>query len=131
MSMLSLDDAVPCDGDVDPWVESGDEEDFCIGPQDVGPHVSWRLVSAAASFRCLVQRRLIFLNVVEGDWPWTGPWHNDGWVEEFCKYSYLGHRYSINPFDYNVLDRSRMGYEFPFDKERYLHGFPVMLDVGD
>ena len=44
MSVLSLDDAVPGDSDVDPWVESGDEEDFCIGPQDVGPHVNWRLV---------------------------------------------------------------------------------------
>ena len=31
--------------DVDAWVELGDEEDFSIGgPQDVGPHVNWRLV---------------------------------------------------------------------------------------
>jgi len=99
MSVLSLDDAVPGDGDVDPWVESGDEEDFCIGPQDVGPHVNWRLVSAADSFRRLAQRRvgvlgavrnLIFLKVVEGDWPRTGPWHEDGWVEECCEYSYSG-----------------------------------------
>ena len=98
MSVLSLDDAVPGDSDVDPWVESGDEDDFCFGPQDVGPHVNWRLVSAADSFRRLAQRRvgvlgavrnLIFLNV-EGDWPRTGPWHVDGWVEECCEYSYSG-----------------------------------------
>jgi hypothetical protein len=70
---------------------------FCVGPQDVGPHVNWRLVSAAASFRRLEQRRigvlgavrnLIFLHAVEGDWPRTGPWHKNGWVEEFCEYSY-------------------------------------------
>ena len=37
--------AVPGGGnDVDPWVELGDEEDFSLGPQDVGPHVNWRLV---------------------------------------------------------------------------------------
>jgi len=120
MSVLSLDDAVPGDGDVDPWVESGDEEDFCIGPQDVGPHVSWRLVSAAASFRCLVQRRLIFLNVVEGDWPWTGPWHVDGWVEECCEeYSNSGHQYSINPFDDNVLGCSGKGCESPLVEDHY------------
>ena len=100
MSVLRLDGAVPGDGNVDPWVESGDEEDFCVGFQDVGPHLNWSLVSTAHSLRRLAQRRigivgavrnLILLHVVEGDWPQTGPWHKDGWVEKFCEYSYSGH----------------------------------------
>ncbi len=43
---------------------------------------------------------------VEGDWPRTGPWHYNGWIEEFVMYSYCGHYNSVDPFGDRELNNS-------------------------
>jgi len=46
---------------------------------------SWFITSPSRrpwwSFMSMVINAICFLHAVEGDWPLTGPWHKDGWVE--------------------------------------------------
>ncbi len=35
----------------------------------------------------------------EGDFPRTGPWHHDSWVDDYSRYYYFGHLVYMDPFD--------------------------------
>jgi hypothetical protein len=81
-------------------------------------------------------RNSFYVPAVEGNWPRTGPWHVDGWTEEFGRYCYGGHLVSIDPFGDWDLDDSGVGCEPgepPVDGRDIRAGgfFPIMLDDGD
>ncbi len=40
----------------------------------------------------------------EGDFPCTGPWHHDGWVDNFLRYYYFGCLVYMDPFDERFFD---------------------------
>jgi hypothetical protein len=43
--------------------------------------------------------RDVFLVLAEeGDSPRTGPWHRDGWVDDYSRYYYFGHLVYMDPF---------------------------------
>jgi hypothetical protein len=40
----------------------------------------------------------------EGDFPRTGPWHRNGWVDDYSRYYYFGCLVYMDPFDERFFD---------------------------
>jgi hypothetical protein len=40
----------------------------------------------------------------EGNFPHTGPWHCDGWVDDYSRYYYFGRLVYMDPFDERFFD---------------------------
>jgi hypothetical protein len=40
----------------------------------------------------------------EGDFPCTGPWHHNGWVDDYSRYYCFSHLVYMDPFDERIFD---------------------------
>jgi hypothetical protein len=50
---------------------------------------------------------MVFLGLAEeGDFPHTGPWHCDGWVDHYSCYYYFGRLICMDPFDERFFNSS-------------------------
>ncbi len=45
-----------------------------------------------------------FVLTEEGDFPRTGPWHRDGWVDDYSRYYYFSHLVYMDPFDKRLFN---------------------------
>jgi hypothetical protein len=44
-------------------------------------------------------RNIFLVLAEEGDFPCTGPWHCDGWVDDYSRYYYFGRLVYMDPFN--------------------------------
>jgi hypothetical protein len=57
----------------------------------------------------------------EGDFPCTGPWHRDGWVDDYSRYYYFGRLVYMDPFDERFFDSSGFFSAHMGDKGRIVY----------
>jgi hypothetical protein len=72
----------------------------------------------------------------EGDFPCMGPWHRDGWVDDYSRYYYFVCLVYIDPFDKRFFDSSGFFSAHMGDKGHIVYndqagGHCCWLDAGD
>jgi hypothetical protein len=72
----------------------------------------------------------------EGDFPRTGPWHRDGWVDDYSRYYYFGCLVYMDPFNERFFDSLGVFSAHMGDKGRIVYddqvgGHCCWLDAGD
>ncbi len=72
----------------------------------------------------------------EGDFPRTGPWHRNGWVDNYSRYYYFGCLVYMDPFDEQFFNSSGFFSAHMEDKGRIVYndqagGHCCWLDAGD
>jgi hypothetical protein len=72
----------------------------------------------------------------EGDFPRTGPWHRNGWDDDYSRYYYFGCLVYMDPFDEQFFNSLRFFSAHMGDKGRIVYddqagGHWCWLDAGD
>ncbi len=72
----------------------------------------------------------------EGDFPCTGPWHCNGWVDDYSHYHCFGRLIYMDPFDKRFFDSSGVFSAHMVDKgcivyDKEAGGHCCWLDAGD
>jgi hypothetical protein len=72
----------------------------------------------------------------DGDFPRTGPWHRDGWVDDYSHYYYFGRLVYMDPFDERFFNSLGFFSAHMVDKGHIVYdhqagGHCCWLDAGD